>query len=445
MKNEQVALIPVESLHQAPDNPRKDVGDVSEMAASIAAQGLVQPLVVTPNADGYMVVAGARRLAAAVIAGADEVLCVVREYPDDGARIEAMLVENLQRTDLTPIEEGESFRMLVDLGKSQDEIAAQVGKSQSHISKRLSLVELPEPAKEALDSGGISIDDALVLRKLADHPERVVKAIADEKASPWRTMSDAVQDQLREQKKADFRTDAKERAKREGIKLVGYPTFGTKARLLGKSTSDAPFTVAQHKKEPCHALAIEASYTGNHKLVYVCTDVTRHNKKGASELKNTKDVKPHQPRSAGAAKTESKEDRNAREAEEEAFDAAMGARYKFLEQIVANMRGKKISKDEIRTVIAWAVASDFYIGEVESDICKALGFATHPGALREYAAQSPASLERAAFAGALFAASFQAGEFRWLTKDYAMAPWFVEFLKRHGYEFSDIERKRFGI
>lgn len=169
----QVVMLPVDALHPADDNPRGEVGDVAQLAASIVAVGLLQPLLVTPRAEGgWTVVAGHRRLAALHAADQAHAACVVRTL-DDTQRQEAMLVENIQREDLTALEEARAYQRLIGLGSSQRRIAARVGCNQSHVSKRLALLTLTPAAAAALDAGSITVADAVALAKLRDDPATV--------------------------------------------------------------------------------------------------------------------------------------------------------------------------------------------------------------------------------------------------------------------------------
>ena len=125
----------VDDLHANPNNPRKQVGDIDELASSIRSQGIKQPLLVTPNGetdiDGhkqYRVVIGHRRLAAAKQSGLSTVPAIVEEM-DARREREIMLVENTQRSDLTPIEEADGYQGLLDLGVGVKEMAEKTGRS----------------------------------------------------------------------------------------------------------------------------------------------------------------------------------------------------------------------------------------------------------------------------------------------------------------------------
>ena len=145
--------IPVSQLMPNPHNPRRDVGDVTELADSIRAQGIKQELLVTPadDRDGvpqYRVVIGHRRLAAARLAGRDMVPCRVEELSAREER-ELMLVENTQRVDLTPLEEADGYQGLLDLGVKVKEMAERTGRSMRLVRGRLRIASIPRSVREA--------------------------------------------------------------------------------------------------------------------------------------------------------------------------------------------------------------------------------------------------------------------------------------------------------
>ncbi len=152
--------------------PRSDFDDagLEELAESIRSQGLVQPIVVTPGSEGkFTIVAGERRWRAARRAGLLEVPVVIRELESDRQLLELALVENLQRSDLNPVEEGEAYRSLKDsFGLSQEEIARQVGKARSTISNAVRLLTLPEEIQDMLRGGRLTAGQARPLLSLDD-------------------------------------------------------------------------------------------------------------------------------------------------------------------------------------------------------------------------------------------------------------------------------------
>jgi ParB family chromosome partitioning protein len=179
-------LVPVGSLRPNRLQPRSrfDEEELEGLASSIRAQGLVQPLVVAPEEDGtYSIIAGERRWRAAQRAGLTSVPVVLRRQVDDRERLELALVENLQRTDLNPIEEAEAYLLLQErFSLSQEEVAARVGKSRSAVSNALRLLRLPPPVLEMLRSGRLTAGQARPLLALAavDEQLRVAERAAEQ-------------------------------------------------------------------------------------------------------------------------------------------------------------------------------------------------------------------------------------------------------------------------
>jgi ParB family transcriptional regulator, chromosome partitioning protein len=167
---EAVAVLAIDRLRPNRLQPRSLFDDqaLEDLAASIRMQGIVQPLVVSPEADGsYSIVAGERRWRAARRAGLTEVPVVVREVTDDRQRLELALVENLQRSDLNPLEEAEAYQALQDtFGLSQEEVAARVGKARPTVANALRLLRLPEGIRELLRLGKLSAGQARPLLAL---------------------------------------------------------------------------------------------------------------------------------------------------------------------------------------------------------------------------------------------------------------------------------------
>ncbi len=152
-----------------------DAASLSELAASIESQGVVQPIVVTPRAGGdFTIIAGERRWRAAGQAGLAEVPVVVRRVGSDAELLETALVENLQRSDLNPLEEAEAYRRLADeFGLRQEEIARRVGKSRSQVANTLRLLGLPSEVLEYLRSGQLTAGQARPLLALSGPDEQI--------------------------------------------------------------------------------------------------------------------------------------------------------------------------------------------------------------------------------------------------------------------------------
>ncbi len=167
----QLQYIDIELIHNHPDNPRKDVGDVTELAESIKQQGVMQNLTVVPYEGEYRVIIGHRRLAASKMAGLKEVPCVVVEM-SEREQLGVMLSENMQRVDLTPIEEALGVQMLLDLGDSIKDISRLTGFSESKVRQRAKMSQLPR--KDFLASQGGSIQDYIKITEIEDEGKRKV-------------------------------------------------------------------------------------------------------------------------------------------------------------------------------------------------------------------------------------------------------------------------------
>lgn len=158
--------LPLEALKPNPDQPRRTFDDdaVKDLAASIKARGLLQPILVRPLENGdYQIVAGERRWRAAQRAQLHDVPVLIRELTDEETA-EIALIENIQRVDLNPIEEAEAYARLASAhGRKQDEIAKAVGKSRSHVTNIMRLLDLPEATRAATIVGDITMGHARAL------------------------------------------------------------------------------------------------------------------------------------------------------------------------------------------------------------------------------------------------------------------------------------------
>jgi ParB family chromosome partitioning protein len=172
--------LPVASLRPNRFQPRTqfDEAAIEELAESIRAQGVIQPIVVAPDASGaYTIIAGERRWRASRRAGLETVPVVVRPVSDDRELLELALVENLQRSDLNPLEESEAYLALQEkFGLSQEAIAARVGKARTTVTNALRLLRLPEEVQELLREGQLTAGQARPLLALATAEEQILLA-----------------------------------------------------------------------------------------------------------------------------------------------------------------------------------------------------------------------------------------------------------------------------
>jgi len=170
-----IKTIRIEKIYPHPDNPRKRLGDLEELTESIRTFGVLQNLTVVPHKEhkgAYTVICGHRRLAAAKAAGLEELPCRIAEDMDERTQLNTMLMENMQRSDLTPQEEAQGFQMILDLGGSIAEIVKQTGLSETKVRHRIKLNELDQKMLEKKLSGTISINDLIKLEKIKDLARR---------------------------------------------------------------------------------------------------------------------------------------------------------------------------------------------------------------------------------------------------------------------------------
>ena len=158
-KEDQVQQIAVAKILANPFQPRKifDETAIEELTASIKEHGIIQPIVVRRKEKKFEIVAGERRLRAAKLAGFTEVPVIVKDF-DEQQMMEVAILENLQREDLTPIEEAEAYSSLITkLNFTQDDLAKRLGKSRPHIANLIRLLQLPEEVRELVNQGELSM------------------------------------------------------------------------------------------------------------------------------------------------------------------------------------------------------------------------------------------------------------------------------------------------
>jgi len=168
-------VLPIEQIHPNPDQPRRHFAQdaLLELSGSIAERGIIQPLIVRAIDDGYEIVAGERRWRAAQMAKLHEVPVLVRDYNDTEV-LEIAIIENIQRADLSPIDEGAGYKQLMEkFGHTQDKLAQALGKSRSHIANLMRLLNLPQEVQEYVTLGLLSAGHA---RALVGHEDATILA-----------------------------------------------------------------------------------------------------------------------------------------------------------------------------------------------------------------------------------------------------------------------------
>ena len=172
-------LVPIEFVGRNPRNPRRyfDESQLQDLASSIRQHGIVQPVVVRTTADNrFEIIAGERRWRAAQLAGLTDIPVIIRDV-DDRTALEIAIVENVQRSDLNPLEEAMGYELLIaDHGYTQNDLGEVIGKSRSHVANSLRLLKLPEPVRDMLASGTLSAGHARALIPTSD-PIALAKAV----------------------------------------------------------------------------------------------------------------------------------------------------------------------------------------------------------------------------------------------------------------------------
>lgn len=184
-------LLPIDKLDPNPDQPRTEIGDLTELTASILEKGVLEPLLVKPNRNGrWMIIAGERRWRAATAAGLAEVPCIEMDV-DEAEVAEIALIENMQRKDLTPWEEADGLRALSEkFGYTHEEVARKVGKSRSTVTEALSIAAIPNSIREICRACEIT-SKSLLLQIVRQPDDESMQAMAEQIAAEGLTRDGA--------------------------------------------------------------------------------------------------------------------------------------------------------------------------------------------------------------------------------------------------------------
>lgn len=295
----QILTVPVTHIDANPDNPRHDLGDLTELEASIRQVGILQPLVVRPNGtgDSYQLIAGHRRLAAAIRAGLNEVPVTTVEA-DDRTALAMALIENLQRQDIDPIDEAVAYRKLRDFGWKQNDIAKRISRSPSHISKRIRLLELPETAQEAIRGGDLNIELAYEVAKAAKEHKLDLGAVTDQllDIGPWdreheldRIVADAAEQTRLEEKAGELEARGHHRLRPYRYEYGRWVYTSENAVRVNYPGGIYFEDDAAHQTEPCARFLLSLPWAGGRDaepiVEWYCLAPKRHTPEGESDLK----------------------------------------------------------------------------------------------------------------------------------------------------------------
>jgi len=280
-------------------NNRRTLGALDELAASIKSVGLLEPLLVHQENGSFHLIAGERRLAASKLAGKKDIEVKVVDF-DEKLRLEALLVENLHRKDIDPVEEADGYRRLIDLGLKQAEIAKKVGRSEAHVSKRLALTNLSPLTSKLLAAGTIPIESAVGLAKYKpeyqdraiEHVKRMYTKLEDAAPYQLRNLGDRARDEQKKVERSNKRRELTKKLKADGVAILsaqrsydwgqpGQPwRLGKPEKNSFRSESRVDMTPKQHSEFFCHSAAVTSPGsiydTNEPKVVYLCSDPTSH-------------------------------------------------------------------------------------------------------------------------------------------------------------------------
>ena len=237
-----VREIEVGRIRPNPNQPRVQFDEeaLDELADSIRERGVLQPILLRPDGEDYLIIAGERRWRAAQRARLHAIPAIVREI-DDSTTAELALIENIQRMDLNPLEEAEGYRQLIHRhGHTQDDIGRIVHKSRSHISNLLRLLDLPEFVKESLLKGDISMGHARAVATCEDPVELtrqiIAKGLSVRQAEEW--------------------------ARREKVRLGPGADIGRASARNAAKTVDADLDALQRQLGDILGLKVQVSHKG---------------------------------------------------------------------------------------------------------------------------------------------------------------------------------------
>ena len=234
---DEVRMLPIRMVDPNRDQPRRsfDEDALKELAASIAAVGVIQPIIVCPTGERYQIIAGERRYRASRMAGLDEIPAIVRDW-DHQRRLEAALIENLQRNDLNAIEEAQGVRNLMDeSGLTQEKVAERLGKSSSAVANLLRLLNLEASVQQLVVDGKLSAGHARALAGVEDRRRQVQLAnLTVQQGWSVRQLERICAQPVNERPQKPAAVRDQQFSQLEGM---ARELFGTRARLEGSHDS----------------------------------------------------------------------------------------------------------------------------------------------------------------------------------------------------------------
>lgn len=235
INNEEIIEVELTELRPNPFQPRKhfDEDALRELSSSIKEHGVFQPIIIKPSVKGFEIIAGERRYRASQMAGLEKIPAVIRELSDQ-QMMEIALLENLQREDLSAIEEANAYIAILDkLDLTHEELSKRVGKSRSHITNLIGLLKLPEMVQNMVINKDLSMGHARVLSKLGNYNQMIT--LANRVVKEGLTVRQLEAMNSPKEKKAKVKTDNDYQYDYFSSKL--RDKFGTKVKIDDKKIS----------------------------------------------------------------------------------------------------------------------------------------------------------------------------------------------------------------
>lgn len=432
----EVLSLPIGKVHPDPDNPRSNLGDLRELAASITEHGVLEPILVRDHPsrkNEWLIVAGHRRHAAAGKAGQKTVPSMVADLTETEAAI-LQLVENLQREDLAPVDEARAFQRLIDLGLKQVDIARRVSRTKSHVSKRLTLLDLPKQALDLVGKGTLRLDDAYQLATTLKidgvDREGLLEAVVDNAADPTDRVGDIAMEIRRAADHAAYECDRRN-FEADMIALGAIPIEddeATRRRAARVDRWGLQVDADQHQTEPCSRFDITYAWSGSKRIFttrWWCLDPDRHQPAGASTLKVTPGQETS-PREAEHAKAERARMRAKEKRLEQAAQAMIAAQHpELIYHQTARLLIETMNSVELTTANDLCNGTPF--SKLHRQLNKSAGHAARKEALLEVFLLDPTRVTLA-----VAVAVAESHEYTWADKKTDFRYQFLTLLESHG-------------
>ena len=377
-------VLDLDLIDPHPRNPRRDLGDLTELTASIKADGVRNAIHVIVSEDGerYVVVQGHRRRQASIDAGRTTIPALIREdLKTDADVLVEMAVENLLRADLTPLEEAVLFEQLTLAGVKPATIAKRTGRKKATVEARLALMTLPEAARDAVHGAQLSLDDAAALIEFADDEDTVKRLTAAAGTSDFRWQ---LQSARTRRENAARRTASLASLAAAGVTVVDQPTdWWTKTlqRILGDAVpgiteestyeQDAATRLAWHAEHCEHHVAW---VDGSGHATYGCSNPSVHRPQDGSTDEDTIRDRSLAADVAGSAAADRQAMLEREQRDREDCETAAGIRKAFVVELTTGARALDAKQAQAIAAAMAQHAVEFYLETDPVRVAALIGF-----------------------------------------------------------------------